>query len=228
MNDDVLIIIIGVLLFVVIVLLLILHRNTFDKSYNKCLGYYVMAKYDNKQEAAKILHTLNIFGIKLIDEMHKKYNNNVDAMKIINRLINNYDPDKLQENDPIYTFGHKAYTLNFRKIAICLRKTDGKFYDLDVLKFVFLHELSHIGSIEKEHNIQFWTIFKYVLTCATSLVEYKQTNYSQYPMNYCGIQVSHNPYFEEYDISNLLTSFIPNSSGKNGYNRTNNYNHNKY
>lgn len=205
-TKDVLIIVIGVLIFAIIILLMILYHYTFDKTYNKCLGYYVVAKYADKNRAAQLLQELNIFGIKLISEMHKKYNRNVEAMKIISHLMHNYNPDDLQENDPIYTLGHKAYTLNFRKVALCLRKNDGSFYDINLLQFVFLHELAHIGSLDKAHSENFWFIFKYILVCAKNLVNYFPTDYEHYPTKYCNINVQNNPYFSaEYNVSNLLS-----------------------
>jgi hypothetical protein len=194
------------LIAVIIILLLTMYYYTFDKTYNRYLGYYVVAKYHDREKAALILQDLNKFGITLIGKMYDHYKNNDEAMVIINRLMNNYNPDSLQENDPIFTIGHKAYTMNFAKIAICLRHSDGAFYDMDTLKFVFLHELAHVGSIEKEHNDIFWRIFKYILVCASKFIGYMSVDYSQYPIVYCGIKVSQNPYNSEYDISQLVTT----------------------
>ncbi len=205
-RNDILIILTGTTLFCVILLLLVLYRYTFDKSYNRELGYYVVAKYKDKSKAAKILHQLNIFTITLLEKMKIHYKNNRDTSQIVDNLVNKYDPDYLEENDPIYTIGHKTFTLNFQRIAICLRKKDGTFYDMNTLQFVMMHELSHIAAIEKEHNDYFWLIFKVILQSATQLVGYTPVDYSLNPITYCGISVSHNPYFGEYDISKYLTS----------------------
>jgi hypothetical protein len=133
--------------------------------------------------------------------MDVAYSHNKEAKVMIDRLLNNYDPDFLEENDPIFTPGHKAVTMNFRKVSLCLRKVNGEFYDMDTLLFVYLHELSHVASMEKNHNDKFWAVFKYILVCAVQLMGYHAVDYSANPINYCGIDVMHNPYYSEYDIS---------------------------
>lgn len=186
----------------VIIFILIVYKYTFAKRRNT--GYVVVTKYEDKDKAAMRLQQLNNFGIELIDQMHKKYKNNPDAMKIIDRLLHKYDPDQLEENDPVFEFKHKAYTFNFRKIAMCLRKINGEFYDYNTLQFVFLHELAHIGSLEKEHTDDFWTIFKYLLVNAANFNDYAPVDYSTAPINYCGIEVSHNPYYSDLNIAGLM------------------------
>jgi len=193
--------VIGVGIFCTIILLLVLYRYTFDKSYNKTTKYYVVTRHPNRYEAANILHNLNIFSMKLLDKMYTKYQNNPKAMEFVNNLINKYDPDYLEENDPTFTVGHKTFTLNFQRISICLRKKNGEFYDMNTLQFVMMHELSHIAALEKNHDDRFWMVFKFILRSAEELVGYVPVQYEQYPFVYCGITVSHNPYFSEYDLT---------------------------
>jgi len=193
-------------IFCTIILLIILYRYTFDKSYNKSTRYFVMTRYHNRNEAAKILHQLNVFTMRLLDRMLEHYKDNPKSMKLVDNLVNKYDPDYLEENDPTFTVGHKTFTLNFQRIAICLRKRSGEFYDMNTLQFVMMHELSHIAALEKNHDDYFWLVFKFILHSAVELVGYTPINYAQYPFEYCNINVSHNPYFGEYDISHYLAA----------------------
>ena len=206
---------ISVSIFCFMILMIALYRFTFEKSYNKKTRYYVMLRYKDREEAANILHQLNIFTMKLLDRMSEHYKHNESSMKLINNMIHKYDPDYLEENDPTFTVGHKTFTLNFQKISICLRKKSGEFYDMNTLQFVMMHELSHIAALEKEHNDYFWLIFKFILHSAT-MVGYTPINYALYPFDYCGINVSHNPYFSEYDISNYLSLLPSNTAGHHG------------
>lgn len=203
-NKWILLTLFAVCVIIVAILAITAYYYTFDKSYNKITGYYVVAKYEDKDQAAQILQKLNDFGLNLMDQMQKKYKNNANSMVLIDRLLNKYDPDKLEENDPIFEFKHKAYTLNFEKIAICLRKKNGEFYDYNTLQFVFLHELSHIASLDREHSDHFWTVFKFILYCAVQLTDYVPVDYSTSPINYCGIDVSHNPYYSDLNIEKYL------------------------
>lgn len=203
--NDLLIIISGTTMFCVILLLLVLYRYTFDKK--REMGYFVVTKYGDKAEAARLLHKLNVFSMTLLEKMRDAYKYNPNTSQLVNNLIHKYDPDYFEENDPVYTIGHKTFTLNFQRIAICLRQRNGKFYDYNTLQFVMLHELSHIAALEKEHNDSFWLIFKILLIAANKLVGYQPVDYSVQPIIYCGIEVSHNPYYSEYDVAEYITYY---------------------
>lgn len=187
------------IVFIVLFILIATSYKTRDK-YTKLL---VVSRFSNKYEAGKILDKMNSFAFKLFEYMDKKYTK-PDARTVIARLMNNYDPDFLQENDPKDLFIHKAYTTNFRTISICLRQKDGKFYSMQTLLFVYMHELSHIASVEQKHSDEFWKIFKFVLVAAVSAGLYRPVNYSKKPIVYCGITVNSSPYYDECDMSNLV------------------------
>lgn len=127
-----------------------------------------------------------------------------EALKLI---LQNYNPDLLVENDPLFTFGDKTYTLNFKRIAICIRKNDWSFYDFNTLMFVFLHEIAHTGTHPRylvvngrrdNHPPMFWRVFKFLLREAVELgyivpIHYSAENY----VTYCGIPIQNNPLFDE-------------------------------
>jgi len=135
--------------------------------------------------------------------MDKRYKK-PQARLVIDRLLHKYDPDILEENDPKNPFEHKTYTTNFRTITMCIRKKNGEFYDFKTLLFVFMHELSHIGSLEREHNPEFWRTFKFMLTASYELGLYDPVDYSQKVIEYCDIPVNHSPFYEGYNISDMI------------------------
>ncbi len=124
----------------------------------------------------------------------------------IELILRNYNPDLLSENDPIFTIGDKAFTFNFKRIAICLRKKDWSFYDFNTLMFVFLHEVAHTGTHPRyltsngkrdNHPPMFWRIFKFLLKEAVenntiTPINYTDENY----IVYCGIPIKSNPLFD--------------------------------
>lgn len=77
-----------------------------------------------------------------------------------------------------------TYTVAKRNIFICL-KTD----ELNTLKYVALHELSHIVSNDYGHESEFVTNFEIVLRKATRIGEYKTVNYRLYPKKYCAMVI---------------------------------------
>lgn len=131
----------------------------------------------------------------------------------IKLILQNYNPDLLVENDPMFTFGDKTYTLNFRRIAICIRNKNWTFYDFNTLMFVFLHEIAHTGTHTRfltingkrdNHPPMFWRIFKFLLKEAVAFgyivpIEYSKNNY----ITYCGINIQNNPLFDN-SIKDLI------------------------
>lgn len=108
----------------------------------------------------------------------------------------------MQEVDPTWTTGHRAFTKNKRDISICLRKKDGTFYDKNLIKFVFIHELAHIGTdprYTEAHSPEFWRTFKILLVEADKAGLLRVINYGEKKNNteYCSIKVDYNPYFDD-------------------------------
>jgi hypothetical protein len=177
----------------------------------------ILNSYKNPKEAHNLLNWLNSQGLKLINHMEQKYKNNPDSMTIIKRLLYKYNPDNLSENKPIPLVSNvldsnnvlmsRAYTTNFENISICLRRNDGSFYPKEILTFVYLHELSHIGSMERKHEHEFWTVFKFILTEAVDIGIIKPVNYEKKPFTYCGIEVKYNPYFDGTNISRYTDNY---------------------
>lgn len=132
---------------------------------------------------------------------------NDNCTECISLILQNYNPDLLEENDPIFTPGDKTFTLNFKHIAICLRRRNWEFYDFNTLMFVFLHELAHTGTHPRflmvdgrrdNHPPMFWRVFKFILTQAVEFgiiapIDYNEKNY----VTYCGIDIQNNPIFDK-------------------------------
>ena len=91
-----------------------------------------------------------------------------------------------------------SYTINKGELmALCLRhkNNDHTFHDHNTLQFVMIHEMAHIASISEGHNQEFINNFRFLLREAKSFGNYEPVNYSNKPINYCGIKVTNNPYF---------------------------------
>jgi hypothetical protein len=83
--------------------------------------------------------------------------------------------------------GNKSYSINKKKIYMCLKDEKGQYYDNNSLVFVLLHEMSHCLNNEIGHGDKFQKIFDELLALATEKGIYDPN----IPMidNYC----SHNP-----------------------------------
>ncbi len=115
----------------------------------------------------------------------------------IRRLVENFDPKKVSETLP--TSEHTAYSENKgEKIAFCLntKKNGTKLIDLNTLTFVALHELAHVMTKEEGHKLVFWQNFKFLLENAVAANIYTPIDYKNNPVEYCGMKLTDNPYYD--------------------------------
>lgn len=195
-------ILIEVAICVVLICLLIckiykLHTETMIISPVDGKSYTVKKKFHNIQTASNILARLNKINIIMIRHLEKKYKKSTWADGV-NFLRNNYNNGILEENFPSGK-QNTSYVINKGdEVRICLRDINsGKIHDFNTLVFVNLHELSHMLDKNYGHNASFWTSFKFILCEAVSLGLYNPVDYKKYPVSYCGIKITSNPYFDE-------------------------------
>lgn len=150
---------------------------------------------DRKQinEAADILANVANKCEALINHMKKKYPND----KRVERLVANFDKQRCVETLPNSEL--TAYSENKgEKVAFCLNKNKSgtKLIDINTLTFVALHELSHVMSVSIGHNDEFWKNFKFILDNAVEINIYEPVDYRKKPENYCGLEITDNPYYD--------------------------------
>ena len=85
-----------------------------------------------------------------------------------------------------------SYTINKgEEIVLCLRsKIDKTHHDINIIKYILIHELAHIICPEIGHTALFYDINKYLLNLAIENDLYKNVNYKSNPVEYCGITLN--------------------------------------
>lgn len=149
-------------------------------------NYDVQIK-DDSAEAADLIAKVREKLVLLVNHMFKSFPSNPKVM----RLKKNFNPDVLKEgiDNPSYT----SYTVNKgEEIILCLR-TDKKLVDINVLTFVCIHELSHIGNETIGHDDAFWEFFKELLIEAINIGVYIKYDYRKSPIKYCGMMITDSP-----------------------------------
>ena len=143
---------------------------------------------NNPQGSADLLAEINVDILKLINHLKSKEDENIQ------RLCNRYNPDRLGEN--LEYKSYKAYSLNKgEEIVLCLHDKDGKLItDKNTMKFVLIHELAHIMTIENGHPPIFWKNMSYLLKEANSIGIYDAIDYSKTPVNYFVVLIDKTPY----------------------------------
>jgi hypothetical protein len=209
---DKLLLIAGVIIALVVILML-LDRARYTRVSSAERTWVVAAGYDNSTAAAALLDRVHSRVIAFMRVLKVKYHIDetedeagahnhsaidVDRRKIVDALLNGYNPDVLTEHIPLGN--ETSYTRNKGEaMRLCLRSKErpGELVSEDTLMFVVLHEISHIAAYDTwGHTPRFWQVFKFILQEAVAAGMYIPVDYAAAPVNYCGLNLSHNPLYD--------------------------------
>jgi len=173
---------------------------TSDEFQLKCIvstvdgNKYCVRERARLQEAADMLAKVNGKCKSLVDYVDDKYGDK-DNVK---RLVKGYNPKKISETLPTSEF--TAYSENKgEKLAFCLnkkKKDESNMIDEHTLMFVAIHELSHIATKSIGHKKEFWDNFKFLLENAKEAGIHSPSDYKKKPVEYCGMDIKDNPYYD--------------------------------
>jgi hypothetical protein len=166
--------------------------------------YRIVSTFEGGNDAADMLANINTFLLQVLKYMKVKYVDNPSPKTArhrayTQRLLDLYNPDVLRENNPRSTVNTSYVTNKGDEIYFCLReKKTGKanFHDLEVLKFVALHEISHIATTGYGHDDEFWSNFKFIAREAAEAGLYKPVDYRQHPADYCALTIDYSPLYD--------------------------------
>lgn len=201
----------SVIIIGIIVLLYYMYNNTKEyfntskvcnRKDKRC--YKVSNDYEDSDEASDILGELNVFANELMRNLRRKYvfgnQGSEYRISMVKYLLHNYNPDNILENVP-KTIHNTSYVQNKgEKFGMCLREREEgthDFHDLHLLQFVMLHEMAHLASFGYQHGEEFWRNFKILLIEANEIGIHTPVDYSTNPINYCGLHVDYNVFFDE-------------------------------
>ena len=155
---------------------------------------YCVRERRKLEMAADMLANTTANMQKLVDHCYLKFPNRGNTQ----RLKEGFNPKTIQETLPTSEF--TAYSENKgEKIAFCLdKKKSGKggLIDSNTLMFVAIHEMAHVASESIGHTDEFWKNFKFLLIEAEKIIIYKPIDYKSDPKEYCGMDITDNPYYD--------------------------------
>jgi hypothetical protein len=187
-------------IFIAFILIIALRIYYDSDAYNlKCIiaskdgNTYCVRERVKLELAANLLASVTEKCKQLVNYVKKKY----PSDKRVEKLVKGFNPKKISETLPTSTL--TAYSENKgEKIAFCLNKTkDGdRLIDLNTLTFVAIHELAHIMTTSIGHKQEFWQNFKFLLINAKEDNIYQPVDYKKNPQQYCGMDITDNPYYD--------------------------------
>lgn len=143
-----------------------------------------LIKKNNSKKTLIILGALLLFGciIWWVTYSIKEYHLQDDPMLYkLKHIMEPLHPEV--KNLKLYK-GNKSYTINKKKIYLCLRDKNGEYYPINMLLYVLIHEFAHyLNKDDIGHTEKFHKIFEQLLDKAYELGIY---NPSIPPLdNYC-------------------------------------------
>jgi predicted metal-dependent hydrolase len=164
---------------------------------------YLVRNMEDKQEAANSLAKIRSKLLILMKHLQQDY----EERPFVKQIIRNFDanPDRFAESTP--DAAYTSYSVNKgEKIFMCLRQRDENedLVDENVLIFVALHEMAHIGTASVGHTKEFWNHFAWLLERAEAIKIYEYQNFAAHPVEYCGVHITDSPKYKQ-DVKDGLT-----------------------
>jgi predicted metal-dependent hydrolase len=145
----------------------------------------------DKEQSSKLLNELIIrmYSLKkYVVDNKKKYS---DYINYINQFNENFTTSRTKIYETSLTSEYTSYSINKgEELVFCLRsKSSGKLHDINLLMYVAVHELAHTACPETGHTPLFNKIFKFLLERAIDIKLYYYEDYSNHPIEYCGMKL---------------------------------------
>ena len=181
------------------------RKALFDMSYVKSTvddNSYLVRNLPDKLEAANRLAEVRSRILRLMTHFKQSKTDNQIALDILKNF--DADPTRFSESTPDSSY--TSFTLNKgEKIHVCLRQKNSSqdLVDVNILTFVTLHEVGHIGTREIGHTPLFWNNFAWILKQAEEIGIYEFQNFAEQPVPYCGISITDQPKYKETAINDL-------------------------
>jgi hypothetical protein len=174
----------GIIIGASIAIVLYLIRNRFRACGHK--KYRIYARNDSV-EARKIMSELDNYGHAVIECLGEMLLNGEIApnrVYFVTALCERYNMLRIIEGKP--DGKETSYVLNKdEELCLCLRNEKMEFHDMELLRYVLLHEMTHVGSIETEHEFEFESNFIWLQIVLERRGLFKRINFAKRPIKYC-------------------------------------------
>ncbi len=186
--------------FIIILILLIFLYYYYTQSYHYPVTYvksdiddkfYLVRDLPDKQDAANMLGKINKNMFELTNHLVKNKKNFSEYSKYIDQLEERIKNVTIQEStdNGLYT----SYSINKgEQIVFCVRSRDNlnKLHELNLIMYVVLHEIAHVGCPEFGHTELFKKIFAFFATEAVKINLYKKIEFEKDNKEYCGLKIT--------------------------------------
>jgi predicted metal-dependent hydrolase len=180
------------LIIIFIYIFLFLDKNNLIYIENKTGTKFMVQNGENKEQASELLGNITERMFQLKNHLYRNKAKYPEFEKYIDQLNTNLS----EMNTLIYETDPKSdltsYSVNKgQELSFCLKsKKTGQFHKLNLLMYVAIHEMAHIGCPETGHGELFKKIFKFLTEEAIKINLYSYESYGTQPVEYCGMILS--------------------------------------
>lgn len=157
---------------------------------------YIVRNLPDKQEAADRLARVRGKLLRLMRDLKQ-----ADGKKpFVEQMIRNFDADPSRFSESTPDANYTSYSVNKgEKVYMCLRQRNEReeLVEENIITFVALHEMAHIGTVDIGHTPLFWNNFGWLLKRAEDMQIYKYTDFAAHPVEYCGIRITDQPTYDK-------------------------------
>jgi len=186
-----------IFIFMITIIFVFIYMNKGEVSYVESFkdkNLYLVRNITNKKEAADTLATIKSNLNELVSYLTNQLKQNNKEIKkyelYINRMADKITKSEYSESSP--NSKYTSYSINKGEaLVFCVRsKKTNKIHNMNLLMYVALHELAHIGCPEVGHTKLFGNINKFLLKQAMNINIYNYSNYEANPVEYCGMDLN--------------------------------------
>ncbi len=187
MKETILISIIIILAYIFFVV----NRNNLVYVEDNSGKRFMVQKDNDKKTKGELLGEI-INRMYILKNHLIKYKDDPEFGKYWEQLDENFNQNRtvIYETDPKSDL--TSFSVNKgEELSVCLRsKKTGQLHEINLLMYVVIHEMAHFACPEIGHGDLFKKIFKKMTEEAINLNLYSLVDYSQNPVEYCGMTLS--------------------------------------
>ena len=180
---------------VLLYIFIFINKTSLKYVESSMTGVKYLVKNDKlKENTANLLEKVILNMYKLRNHLVKNIEKFPNMKQYINQLENNFNKSRTTIYENSKESDLTSYSVNKgEEIVFCLksRKTN-KNHKINLIMYVAIHEMGHLGCPEIGHTNLFNTIFKFFLNEAIKLKLYTIKKYSDNPTEYCGMIITSN------------------------------------
>ena len=177
-----------IIFIIIIFIYLYLNYNNIIYIHNNFGDKLLIYKDNNNIIKSNLFNKLITNMYILRDYLYDNIDNYSEFKEYIIQLKNNFNKERtiIYETDPKSNL--TSYSLNKgEELSICMKdKNTNTLYDLNLLTYVAIHEMSHFACPEIGHGLLFQKIFNKFILIAIDIGLYVKEDYNKNPINYCG------------------------------------------